>query len=64
MTTRKIGWRQQDMLDFVRRNAKGDKTKIFHIHKDMQSKRVALSLEKRGLIKVDKTYDDWSISLA
>lgn len=44
----RLGWRQQQMLDFVKKHHKPNQ--VFSVHPD--ENRVAISLEKKGLINV------------
>lgn len=60
-----LGWRQKAMLQFIERNVERycDPTRTFSIHQD--EKATALSLEKRGLIKiVNDGWDRWQVRMA
>ena len=57
MNNKKLGKLQKHMLNFCMKH-KG----LHHIARDSQTRNVALSLEKRGLIKiVNNIYDCWII---
>jgi hypothetical protein len=63
--TQRLGWRQNDMLNFIRKYANGDRQRFFHIARDKQSRNVALSLVKRELIRiVNNSYECWVVALA
>ena len=61
---RQLGYLQIDMLSFIRRHAKGDTHKRFSIARDSTTRRVAKSLEKRGLIEIrDTATECWMVGL-
>jgi hypothetical protein len=61
---RSLGYLQIDMLSFIRRNANGDKAKRFSIQRDSTTRRVAKSLERRGLIRIlDIATECWMVGL-
>jgi hypothetical protein len=57
--TMRLGKHQKRMLDFLAK---------YHgqcsISRDSTTRKVARSLEKRGLITVDNTYENWTVRLA
>lgn len=60
-----MGYRQKHMLDFIKRHVAfyNDASRIFSIARS--EKKVALSLEKRGLIKiVNKNWECWQVKIA
>lgn len=61
----RLGYLQQHMINFVRMYANGDRQRFFHIARDRETRRVAKSLEKKGLIRITNTaYECWVIALA
>lgn len=36
-------------------------SRAFHIHTDSDSRRIATSLERRGIIWVDRAYEMWMV---
>lgn len=60
--TKRLGWRQKAMLDFMDRHAERycDPFRTYSIHKDERS--VALSLQERGLIRiVNDCLGNWQV---
>lgn len=54
--TRPLGAYQRDMIDSILSG--GNRC---HIQRDPVSRRVASSLEARGIIKVDRAYECWIV---
>lgn len=64
MNSRPFGYLQKQMINFMRRsiNLYGPAiVHAFHIHTDAESRRVATSLEKRGIIYIDRAYEMWLV---
>lgn len=60
-----LGWRQIHMLGFARRTqAEANSAQQFHIANDAGERRVALSLQRRGLLRiVNNAYENWMVAL-
>ncbi len=54
----RLGYKQMHMLRFMRRS--GVKGR-FHIAEDAETRSVAESLKKRGIINIDKAYTNWIV---
>lgn len=64
MNEKNLGFRQRHMLNFVRNYSQGDRSRFFHIARDSRTRRIALSLVKRNLIRVvNDCYECWVIAL-
>ena len=64
MNNRPLGYLQKQMVNFMRRHIAlyGPAiSRAFHIDSDRVSRNVALSLEKRDIIYIDKAYEMWLV---
>lgn len=64
MKTQPFGYLQRQMIGFMRQQIELYGFAIdraFHIQCDRDSRRVASSLELRGVIRVDRAYDMWLV---
>lgn len=62
--TRQLGHHQLRMIAFIRRNSCGHPGKRFSLGSDWLSRRTAISLKRRGLIRISKPGTTcWMISL-
>jgi hypothetical protein len=62
MKTPPLGYLQRQMINFMRKHKNLASCHwFFHLHDDRESQRIANSLERRGIICIDKSYTMWLI---
>ena len=61
---RPFGYLQKQMIAYIKRSYEldlGRWAKAFHIDTSAETRRVAESLERRGVVAIDRAYDCWVI---
>jgi hypothetical protein len=61
---RPFGYLQRQMIAYIKRSYELDLVrwaKAFHIDTSSETRRVAESLERRGVVAIDRAYDCWVI---
>ncbi len=64
MTCTQLGYLQRQMVSFMRRSISlygPGISRAFSIHADADSRRIAASLEKRGIVYLDRAYEMWTV---
>lgn len=64
MTNTQLGYLQRQMVNFMRRSITlygPGISRAFSIQTDADSRRVANSLEKRGIVHLDRAYEMWTV---
>lgn len=64
MTNTNLGYLQRQMVNFMQRSMAlygPGISKAFSIHTDADSRRVANSLEKRGIVHLDRACEMWTV---
>jgi hypothetical protein len=61
---RPFGYLQKQMITYIKRSYELDLVrwcKSFDIDEDAETRRIAESLERRGVVAIDRAYDRWVI---